>query len=90
MYDDALYRLARIVPEKHYEKETRMVRPIDRIHVQQLLASGAQLVDVMSPAEYGRIHLQGAINLPLTRLNHQPAATLDQQRAVIVYCYDYQ
>ncbi len=68
-----------------------MVRPIDLTQVQELLESGAQLVDVMSPAEYRRIHPQGAINLPIKKLSRQQAAsTLDRERAIIVYCYDHQ
>lgn len=67
-----------------------MVHPIDLTRVQQLLESGAQLVDVMSPGEYGRIHIQGAINLPIKQLNRQTVTKLDRERAIIVYCYDYQ
>lgn len=67
-----------------------MVHIIDLENVQELLKSGAQLVDVMPPAEYRRIHPKGAINLPLKKLSQQAASTLDPDRAIIVYCYDYQ
>lgn len=67
-----------------------MVREIDLDRVQELLKSGAQLVDVMPPAEYRRIHPKGAVNLPLKKLSQKAASTLDPERAIIVYCYDYQ
>lgn len=63
---------------------------IDRLQLQQLLSQGAQLVEVLPPAEYAEAHLPGAINLPLKQLNRQTAAQLDRLRPVIVYCHDTQ
>ena len=37
-------------------------------HVEALLASGGQLVDVRSPADFRRDSLPGALNLPLDSL----------------------
>ena len=65
-----------------------MPRPIDRHELQRLLADGAQLVEVLPPAEYAEEHLPGAINLPLKELNRAMAGRLDDTRPVIVYCYD--
>ena len=64
------------------------MRAIDRDEVQQLLTAGAQLVEVLPPAEYEEEHLPGAINIPLKELNRKTAAQLDQGRPVIVYCHD--
>ncbi|MDH3888946.1 MAG: rhodanese-like domain-containing protein [Gammaproteobacteria bacterium] len=53
-------------------------------HVEALLASGGQLVDVRSPADFRRDSLPGALNLPLDSLcyeHHQ----LNSRRPVIVY-----
>ena len=58
--------------------------------VQQLLATGAQLVDVLPAAEYEAAHIAGAINLPLKNLNQEAAIELDADRPVIVYCHDFQ
>jgi rhodanese-related sulfurtransferase len=63
-------------------------REIDREEVQQLVANGAQLVEVLPPSEYREDHLPGAINLPLRRLEQQATKVLDRQRAVVVYCWD--
>jgi rhodanese-related sulfurtransferase len=67
-----------------------MSRAIDRQRVQELVAAGGQLVEVLPAEEYEDEHLPGAINLPLKELNAAPAAGLDRSRPVIVYCYDYQ
>lgn len=36
------------------------------------------------------MHLPGAVNLPLKRLNAETARQLDPGKPVIVYCWDYQ
>ena len=63
---------------------------IDHERVQELVAAGAQLVEVLPQEEYDDEHLPGAINLPLKTLNAETAAQLDRSRPVIVYCYDSQ
>jgi rhodanese-related sulfurtransferase len=65
-----------------------MPKGIDRHEVQRLLASGAQLVEVLKPEEYEKEHLPGAINLPLRNLDSETTAALDRNRPVIVYCWD--
>jgi rhodanese-related sulfurtransferase len=56
--------------------------------LQQLVADGAQLVEVLPEREYTDAHLPGAVNIPLKRLEAQSVAALDRDRAVIVYCWD--
>ncbi len=58
---------------------------IDGATARSLVAAGAQLVDVRSPAEYAAGHLDSAINLPLPDLTDQQA-TLPKDRPLIVYC----
>lgn len=67
-----------------------MPTTIDREQVQELVAAGAQLVEVLLPEDYDEDHLPGATNLPLKQLNRQTAQQLDRSRPVIVYCHDYQ
>ena len=67
-----------------------MPRGIDRNEVQRLIDEGAQLVEVLPPAEYAEEHLPGAINIPLKELKRETTRQLDRQRPVIVYCHDYQ
>ena len=53
-------------------------------HVKELLASGGQLVDIRSPADFRRDRLPGALNLPVDVL-HYEHHQLNSRRPVIVY-----
>src|SRR3954468_22040498 len=66
-----------------------MVRGADTAEVVRLVAEGAQLVDVLPAETFTREHLPGAINIPLAEID-TAAERLDQDRPVVVYCYDYQ
>jgi rhodanese-related sulfurtransferase len=59
---------------------------LDRL--QELLAAGVQLVEVLPAKEYSQAHLPGAMNLPLGKLHEQDVRVLDRSRAVVVYCWD--
>jgi rhodanese-related sulfurtransferase len=61
---------------------------IDRHEVRRLVDEGAQLVEVLPPAEYEEDHLPGAVSLPLRRIERDAATALDRRRPVIVYCWD--
>ena len=66
-----------------------MAKSIALPELQELIARGAQLVEVLPADEYGETHLPGAINLPLKELDAASAAAiLDAERPVIVYCWD--
>jgi phage shock protein E len=69
-----------------------MVERIGRDRVQELVAAGAQLVEVLPSEEYEDEHLPGAVSLPLRELDGDAvaAAGLDPGRPVVVYCYDTQ
>ena len=65
-----------------------MPTSIDLGRLQELRARGAQVVEVLPPAEYTEEHLPGAINLPLKQLDATTAARLDPTRPVVTYCWD--
>jgi rhodanese-related sulfurtransferase len=65
-----------------------MPTPLTRRELVELVAGGAQLVEVLPEAEYLEEHLPGAINLPLRQLTADIAGRLDPGRPVIVYCWD--
>jgi len=68
------------------ELENVMPTSIAREEVQRLMREeAAQLVEVLPSQEYQDEHIQGAINLPLKRLNRETAGRLDNNRPVIVY-----
>ena len=64
-----------------------MPTSITRAQVRDLVAAGAQLVEVLPAAEYRWAHLPGAVNLPLKELDAR-TEQLDRSRPVIVYCHD--
>jgi rhodanese-related sulfurtransferase len=66
-----------------------MAGAIERRRVSELLAEGAQLLDVLPPEDYEARHLPGARNLPLKELDAAAATRLDRGRPVIVYCNDF-
>jgi rhodanese-related sulfurtransferase len=65
-----------------------MVTRIDLKRLQELLANGAQLVEVLPHAEFTEEHLPGAVSLPLKELDATTTSTLDRTRPVVVYCWD--
>jgi rhodanese-related sulfurtransferase len=73
-----------------HKRRTTMPQVIDRNQVQELMTHGAQLVEVLPPNQYKQMHLAGASNLPLGKLDQITAAELEKDKPVIVYCYDYQ
>lgn len=64
-------------------------RSVDAAALIDLIAEGAQLVEVLPEGEYSEEHLPRAINLSLKGLDQQSVtATLDRGRPVVVYCWD--
>ena len=54
----------------------------------RLLASRAQLVEVLPAKEFEEEHLPGAMSIPLKRIDASTVTPLDRGRAVITYCWD--
>jgi rhodanese-related sulfurtransferase len=54
----------------------------------ELIAGGAQVVEVLPRQDYDKLHLPGAISLPLAELNAETAKRLDRRRDLVVYCWD--
>lgn len=55
------------------------------VNYSEVLANGAQLVDVRTLAEYKQGHLRGAINIPLQILSDN-LSKLRKDKPVITYC----
>ncbi|MCH8296570.1 MAG: rhodanese-like domain-containing protein [Chloroflexi bacterium] len=63
-----------------------MPTSITREEVQSLISEKAgQLVEVLPTEEYQDEHIEGALNIPLKRLNRETASHIDRSRPVIVY-----
>ena len=67
-----------------------MAQVVGRARVSELIAAGAQLLDVLPAEDYDARHLPGARNLPLRDLDRSAVAPFDRGRPVIVYCHDFQ
>ena len=65
-----------------------MATRIDLDGLRELVAGGAQLVEVLPRGEYVEEHLPGAINIPLKELDAATTRQLDHSRPIIVYCWD--
>ena len=65
-----------------------MATDIGLERLRQLVADGAQLVEVLPAEDYAKAHLPGAINLPLKTLDEQGVSVLDRTRPVVLYCWD--
>lgn len=61
---------------------------INRQRLRDLVAQGAQLVDVLPADEYKAQHLPGALSIPLRQLDARAPGELDPQTAAVVYCWD--
>ncbi len=65
-----------------------MFRSVDRSQVQQLVADGAQIIEVLEAPQYRLAHLPGALNVPAWELTRARASQLDPDRPIVVYCFD--
>lgn len=64
-------------------------KEISRDTIRLLMRRGAQLVEVLPREEYERIHLAGAVSIPLAMISRQHTADrLQWDKPVIVYSYD--
>ena len=67
-----------------------MPTPIEINRLQELLAAeDTQLVEVLPRKSYEKLHLRGAVNIPLKQLDADSTAGLDKANPVVVYCFDY-
>lgn len=64
------------------------MQSIGRAELQDLMAAGVQLVEVLPAAEFAEDHLPGAVNLPLRKIETDARIQLDASRPVAVYCWD--
>jgi len=66
------------------------VNRIDLPRFIELQKQGAQVLEVLPRKEFDEQHIPGAMSLPLSKFSTSELARLDKNRAVVVYCWDYQ
>ena len=64
------------------------MKRIDVDRAQQLIKRGAVLVDVLPASVYIQEHLPGAINVALETMDRQAMGDIEQNRTIVVYCFD--
>ncbi len=64
------------------------MREIQHRELAEMVATGAQIVEVLPSHEYNAAHIRGAIHVPLGRILRDAAAALDRDRPLVVYCRD--
>ena len=58
----------------------------DSSHHRHLVAQGALLLDVRTPAEFHAGHVPHAVNIPVQELPHRLRECGPTRRSVVVYC----
>jgi len=64
------------------------MREIQHRELAEMVATGAQIVEVLPSHEYNAAHIRGAIHVPLGRILRNAPAALDRDRPLVVYCRD--
>ncbi len=55
-------------------------------YVEEAKGNGATLVDVREPSEFGRGHVEGAVNIPLGSIASADKTLTDKDALLYVYC----
>ena len=65
-----------------------MVENVDVARAKQLIADGAQLIDVLPTSVYAQEHLPSAVNIPLATLKGSALDKFDRSKPTLLYCFD--
>jgi rhodanese-related sulfurtransferase len=58
---------------------------VDGAKARELVKAGALLLDVRTPQEFSREHIDGAVNIPLSELDRN-MSSLKKDQPIVVYC----
>ncbi len=58
------------------------------VNYAQLIQNGAIVLDVRTPAEFNREHIEGAINIPIETLRDNMHRLANKQKTIIACCTD--
>ncbi len=65
-----------------------MATEIDRQRVKEELGRGTVVIEVLPEEEYARLHIEGAINIPIERIGREARANFSPEQPLVVYCSD--
>ena len=64
------------------------MKDLERREVLDLIAQGAQVVEVLGAEEFDENHLPSAINIALRTIETDGPKRLNKNSPVVVYCWD--
>ena len=62
------------------------VGKVDGKVARELVAEGAQLLDVRTPSEFSQGHIDGALNIPVGEIQGRLSELTSKSKPVVVYC----
>lgn len=65
-----------------------MATEIDRHRLKDELGRGTVVIEVLPEEEYTRLHIKGAINIPIERIGREARARFRPEQPLVVYCSD--
>jgi rhodanese-related sulfurtransferase len=65
-----------------------MVVRVDALEAEQLIADGVDSLDVLPADVYEKVHLPGAMSMPLEEFEPSQVASFDTSAPLLVYCFD--
>lgn len=70
---------------QHMVRKTKMPSVLKRLGEQDVV-----LIDVLDPESYEKVHLKGAINIPMEYLEEEIRDRVDPDTPIITYSIDYE
>ena len=52
------------------------------------MGRGTVVIEVLPEEEYARLHIEGAINIPIERIGREARARFSERQPLVVYCSD--
>jgi rhodanese-related sulfurtransferase len=65
-----------------------MVKRIDALEAEQLIAVGVRTLDVLPAEVFEKVHIPRATSMPLEEFDPSDVASYDRSEPVVVYCFD--
>jgi rhodanese-related sulfurtransferase len=65
-----------------------MVQRVDALEADQLIADGVRTLDVLPAEVFEKVHLPGALSMPLEEFDPADVESLDPGEPLLVYCFD--
>jgi rhodanese-related sulfurtransferase len=58
--------------------------------LRNIMDQSAEIVDVLDPESYDEVHIRGAINIPIKRLEKEASEKISRDKPIVTYSIDYE